>query len=78
MAMEVLQLPTGNCELYLEGIITHPDCHHGFSICCAWCRLLGEARVDSNTQTLMAGEDFAFIARWAQDTCSCISISCSW
>lgn len=34
-------------------------------------RMLGEDRVDSNTQTLMAGEDFAFIAKCADLSTYC-------
>ena len=35
-------------------------------------RMLGEDRVDSNTQTLMAGEDFAFIAKCADLSAYCV------
>ena len=37
-------------------------------------RMLGEDRVDSNTQTLMAGEDFAFIARCADLSTYCVFV----
>lgn len=51
-------------SLSLDDQQTYQTLHHGFGSCrILKCRLLGEDRVDSNTQTLMAGEDFAFIAR---------------
>ena len=37
-------------------------------------RMLGEDRVDSNTQTLMAGEDFAFIAKCADLSTYCVFV----
>lgn len=36
--------------------------------------MLGEDRVDSNTQTLMAGEDFAFIAKCADLSTYCVFV----